>query len=103
MRDFIATFDEKLATDITVMDKQTVTVDGKQQTGWSDNQIAEFKKLDEGDPIVIEGQLYIKDKNFPPDGMRPVGYWEYQKSIGKKDKKLNKGQEILETAGVSFS
>jgi len=105
-RDFIATIDPAMAEKVIVMEQQTTGTGKDQTTGFSQFAVDAYKDAAEGDPIVIgDGKLYIKDSSAPavgntPEGMREVGYWEYQKSLGKKDKKLNVGEKILEEAGV---
>ena len=88
------------------MEQHTTGVGKDKKTQFSQFAVDAYKDAAEGDPIVIgDGKLYIKDSSAPavgttPQGMREVGFWDYQKSLGKKKKKPNVGTEILEEAGV---
>ena len=105
-KDFIATIDPSMAEKVIVMEQHTTGVGKDKKTQFSQFAVDAYKDAAEGEPIVIgDGKLYIKDSSAPavgttPQGMREVGFWDYQKSIGKKKKKPNVGTELLEEAGV---
>jgi len=95
-QNLIAGFDEEFAEKSIVINPVVTGIGKDQVTKFSAFDQKQLDDAEEGDPIIIGGDVYIKDSNAQ-NGMRVVGYASMKLTKNKKSKKKDKA---LSAAGL---
>ena len=95
-QNLIAGFDEEFAEKSIVINPVVTGIGKDQVTKFSAFDQKQLDDAEEGDPIIIGGDVYIKDSNAQND-MRVVGYASMKLTKNKKPKKKDKA---LSAAGI---